>query len=334
MKVIRGLKHLKRPSRGSCVAIGVFDGVHIGHQKIIKAVVQAAREKGLASIVLTFDPHPSRILRPDSKTPSLISLDHRIKLIEKLGADILIVLKFTKAFASMPAEKFVKNILINKLGAREIVVGENFYFGRGGGSGARALTSLRASPEGERSNLKKRLLRRPFRPIRNDGRLQVNVIEPVKIAGSIVSSSRIRKLIIEGILREAEILLGRPVSVLGTVVSGARIGRCLGYPTANINPHHEVIPPSGVYAVKAGIDGRLYGGVLNIGTKPTFYAPRDMEPAIEVNIFGFNKHIYGRDIEVRFVKKLRDEIRFRKIEDLVAQIRKDTALARKILKGV
>ena len=317
MRIIRGLKHPKLPASGSCVAIGVFDGVHIGHQKIIKAVVRAAKEKGLASIVLTFDPHPSKILRPDSKTPSLISLDHRIKLIEKLGVDILIVLKFTKAFASMPAEKFVKNILINKLGAREIIVGENFYFGSGGGSGAKLLKKLSSlrGPKG-RSNLKA---------------FHVEVIAPVKIAGSIVSSSRIRKLIIEGRLREAEILLGRPVSVLGTVVSGARIGRRLGYPTANINPHHEVIPPSGVYAVKAKAGGGLYGGVLNIGRKPTFFAPRDMEPAIEVNIFGFNKHIYGRDIEVQFVKKLRDEIRFSKIEDLVAQIKKDTLLARKML---
>jgi riboflavin kinase / FMN adenylyltransferase len=311
MKVIRGLKHLKRPARGSCVAIGVFDGVHIGHRAVIRKAVGCGRKARLKSIVLTFDPHPAKVIGLRAAVPSLISLGHRIRLIEELGVDRLVVLNFTRALANLSPEKFVKDILISKMGVTSVFVGEDFYFGKKA-SGNTALLKRLAHKYG----------------------FSVSVVRPVKALGSIVSSSRVRRLIVSGRLDEAERLLGRPVSILGTVVGGARIARRLGYPTANINPHHEVIPPSGVYAVKARAGGRLYGGVLNIGTKPTFYAPRDMEPAIEVNIFGFNKRIYGRDIEVQFVKKLRDEIRFRKVEDLVAQIRKDTALARKVLKDV
>ena len=302
---------MKRPTRGTCVAIGVFDGVHIGHRAVIRKAVRCGRKTRAESIALTFDPHPAKVIGGHMAAPSLISLDHRIRLIGELGVDTLVVLSFTKVFANLSPEKFIKGILAEKLGAKSVFVGEDFYFGKKA-SGNAALLKKLAGKYG----------------------FAVCVVKPVKALRLVVSSSRVRRLIVSGRLNEAAKLLGRPVSVLGTVVSGARIGRRLGYPTANINPHHEVIPPSGVYAVKAGVDGRLYGGVLNIGTKPTFYAPRDMEPAIEVNIFGFNDHIYGRDIEVQFVKKLRDEIRFRKIDDLIAQIRKDTEVARRVLKGI
>jgi riboflavin kinase/FMN adenylyltransferase len=310
MRIIKGLKRMKPSAGGACVAIGVFDGVHIGHRAVIRKAVECGRRLRAESVALTFDPHPAKIVGRNAAVPSLISLDHRIRLIEGLGVDRIVILNFTRALADFLPEKFVKNILVEKLGARSVFVGEDFYFGRDN-SGNTALLKRLADKYG----------------------FSVIVVRPVKALGSIVSSSRVRRLIVSGLFNEASKLMGRPVSVLGTVVNGARIGRRLGYPTANVNPHHEVIPPSGVYAVNVRIGGRPYGGVMNIGAKPTFYAPRDMEPAIEVNIFGFNKRIYGRDIEIHFVKKLRDEIKFNRVEDLVAQIRKDAMIARKTLES-
>jgi len=295
-------------NRHSIVTIGVFDGVHIGHRKVIKAVVRRARSLRLKSIVVTFDPHPLKVIRPKYKVPSLISLDHRIRLVKELGADTVAILRFTETVADFRPEDFVKHILINKLGAREIFVGENFYFGKGARADAETLKAVAG----------------------NLG-IKVRIIKPVRIDGRIASSSAIRRLILKGDIRKAARFLGRPVSILGTVVSGSRFARVLGYPTANINPHHEAIPPFGVYAVMVNYNGRLYKGLLNIGTRPTFFSPRDKEPQIEVHIFGFNKSIYGRDIEVLFVKKLRDERKFASEKSLIQQIKKDEKAAKQIV---
>ena len=293
---------------GSIVTIGVFDGVHIGHKKIITDVVRRAHAMKLKSVAVTFDPHPFKVLNPRYKIPSLVSLKHRLRLIKELGIDTVAVLNFTKFVARLAPECFVKNILINKLGAKEIIVGENFYFGKGARSGAGALKRI-----GE------------------DLGLKVRIVKSVKKDGKVVSSSAIRRLITGGKLSAASELLGRSVSVLGTVVGGSRFARVLGYPTANINPHHEVIPPFGVYAVKVRFSNRLYRGMLNIGTQPTFFSSRDKEPKIEAHIFGFNKRIYGRDIEVLFVKKLRNEKKFTGETGLIRQIRKDEKAAKQIV---
>jgi len=310
MKVIYGLRGYRRSTEGAVLAIGVFDGVHIGHRKIIESAVGEAKKRKLKSVVLTFDPHPTRILHPDLRAQSLISLDHRIRLIERMGVDILVVLDFSQALADISAEDFARKILVGKFGAKELCVGDNFYFGRGGHAGALRLKQL--------------------------GRLygfRVNILKSIKVGRSVVSSSLIRKLIASGDLNKASRLLGRRVSVLGTVVGGVRLARELGYPTANLNPHHEVIPPSGVYAVLVNFQGRSYKGVLNIGLRPTFYAPRDREPAIEAHIFGFKKEIYGHDLEVFFVKKIRREISFDNKDDLVKQIKRDEKRAESILKS-
>jgi len=308
MKVIKGLHALKRPLKSSVLTIGVFDGVHVGHRKVIGKVVARAKKRGVKSVVVTFDPHPMKFLRPQNSTPSLISLDHRVRLIRSLGVDILVVVNFTGAVAGLSPREFVKNILADKLGAREIYVSDNFYFGRGAAAGIRELKALG----------------------RQFG-FSVHAVSPARAGGRIISSSLIRTLVTGGELKKAAVLLGRPVSVLGTVVSGARLARELGYPTANLNPHHEVIPPGGVYAVTVRYEGRLYRGVLNIGLRPTFYAPRDCEPAIEVHIFGFRGKVYGKDLEVFFMGKLRDERRFSGKADLVAQIAKDKKSAQALL---
>lgn len=309
MKVIKGLNRVQRFTEGSVVTIGVFDGMHIGHQLIIGKVASRAKELNLKSVVITFDPHPLKVLHPKSGVPSLISLDHRIRLIGELGVDILVILKFTKSIANLAPEQFVKNIMIDKIGIKEIYVGDNFYFGKGATAGIEVMRNLAG-----------------------DFNFKINIIKPIKIDGDIVSSSLIRKLIIKGDIVRALKFLARPVSILGTVVSGSRLARRLGYPTANINPHHEVIPPSGVYAVLVSFKNKLLKGVLNIGTRPTFYGPRDREPAIEVHIFNFDKRIYGKDLEILFIKKLRDEKRFKNIDDLVSRIRLDEKRARSILK--
>ena len=308
MKVIRGLHALQRPLKSSVLTIGVFDGVHVGHRKVIGTVVARAKKLGVKSVVVTFDPHPMKSLCPQNRTPSLISLDHRIRMVGSLGVDILVVVSFTEAVSGLSPGAFVKNILVDKLGVREMYVSDNFYFDKDAAAGVRELEALG----------------------RQFG-FSVHVVSPARSGGRIISSSLIRKLVTGGDLKKAARLLGRPVSVLGTVVSGARLARELGYPTANLNPHHEVIPPGGVYAVMVRYDDRLYRGVLNIGLRPTFYAPRDCEPAIEVHIFCFRGKVYGKDLEVFFMGKLRDERRFSGKADLVAQIEKDKKAALALL---
>lgn len=279
-------------------AIGVFDGVHLGHQEILKKAVRAASVIRAKSLAITFHPHPRELLNPHSKIPFLTSARHKSRLIEKAGIDFLLDLKFTKNIARMKAEDFIKDMLVDRLGIRAIVAGKDFLFGHKGSGSSGLLKAM-----GKRYAFK------------------VFVVEPLNIKGVQVSSTRIRRAIEEGGLKSASLMLGRPVSVLGTVVRGRKFGRRLGFPTANINPHHEAIPPSGVYAVDACIGDKKYAGILNIGTRPTFNVKR--EPTIELYIFKFNRDIYGKDVEIIFKYKIRNERRFRSPQELQRQIRKD-----------
>lgn len=293
----------------SVVTIGVFDGIHRGHAAVLRKVAQTAEKKGLQSIAVTFDPHPLKILYGKHSASSLISLKHRVRLIRELGIGRVFIVKFNKKIANMPPEKFIRDIIIRLLRAKEIFVGEDFCFGKGAGADAAKLRFI-----GKRLGIK------------------VSVVRHVKKRGRIISSSLIRDLVKTGRIDEVPVLLGRPYSILGTVVSGSKLARSLGYPTANINPHHEAIPTSGVYAVKVKFMGKFYKGVMNIGTRPTFYNHgKDKEPSLEVHIFDFDKRIYGTDLEVIFVKKLRDEKRFKTMESLIEQIKRDEIQARKVL---
>lgn len=310
MKVIYGIKGLHIAPGRSVVTIGVFDGVHIGHVSVIKKAIARARSEGLESVIITFDPHPLKTIRKRPGAPSLISLDHRIRLLRALSPDYIVVLRFSKALARQSPSYFAREVLAHRAGAKEVYVGEDFYFGKGAKAGPGELRKLgRALGFG------------------------VEVVPYVKIGASRVSSSLIRGLIAGGDLKKAGKLLGRTVSVLGTVTSGANLARELGYPTANLNPHHEIIPPCGVYAVLVRYGDKMLKGVLNIGLRPTFYAPRDREPAIEVHIFNFHKTIYGRELEVIFVKKIRDERRFPDRERLIARIEEDEKAAVAILRN-
>ena len=294
MKRIYDLYKIRRLT----AAIGVFDGVHRGHQKIFKRLVRESARFKTKSAVITFHPHPREVLNPAVKIPLLASLKHRIQLIGGLGIDFCIVIKFTRSLSMMKADEFIEKVLVNKLGVGTLVVGKNFLFG--------------ADRKGSFSTLKKISRYYGFRVIG---------VTPVKMEGSYISSTRTREAIEKGDLKKASLMLGRPVTVLGTVIKGRRLGRLLGFPTANISPHHEAIPPSGVYAADVRIRKRPYMGILNIGTRPTF--SEDREPTIELHIFNFRKNIYGKDVEITFRKKIRNEKRFLSVGALRRQVIKD-----------
>ncbi len=292
------------------MTIGVFDGLHRGHRKIAKTLIKKASHRGLSTLVITFDPHPANVLRPAVKVPLVISLQHRLRLLAEIGIDYALVMRFTGKLSRMSAGDFVKKILAG-IDIREIIVGRDFFFGK----------KRQGSPEA-------------LRRLSGFYRYRVSVVAGLRSSGKIISSTRIRSMILRGKLKKASRLLMRPVAILGTVIRGRRRGRIIGYPTANINPHHEAIPPSGVYVVKIKSGKKIYRGILNIGTRPTFAdcSRGGREPTIEVHIFNFDKPIYGRDLEIIFVRKIRNERRFSSPERLSAQIKKDEKRARRILR--
>jgi len=309
MKIIRGLENIKRHAGKTVCTIGVFDGVHLGHAFILRKTKSLARAHRSGSAVITFHPNPAKVLytRP---MPSLISLAHRLDLIGSFGIDECIVLNFTKSFSQMRPEDFVVNHLVRKLNVSRIVIGSDFRFGK--------------RKTGDIDILRAMAKRYDFK---------VNVVRPKKARGLVISSTLIRGLIKIGELSKAEKLLGRPVSILGTVVRGIKFARFLGYPTANINPHHEARPPSGVYAVEVRIADKRFGGVLNIGS---FFdkegsGTRQKDPKIEVHVFDCRKGLYDKDIQVSFVRKIRDESRFTSLTEAREAISQDVILARKVL---
>jgi len=292
--------------KDAILAIGIFDGVHIGHRRIINAAIREAKRRRKESVIITFDPHPSKVLKPHISVLSIMSTSHRLKLICALGADRCCVVKFDKKFSKLTPGDFAGKILASKFKASTVFIGSNFVFGKGNSGDALLLKKLG----------------------REYG-FEVKVVPMVKVGRNVVSSTAIRSRIIGGKLSEAARMLGRPVSIYGTVVSGKKRGRLLGYPTANIDPHHEAIPPAGVYAVWVRRGNRRYGGALFIGRRSTF---GEKEAVIEVHIFDFHEFIYREDIEVEFVKRLRGARKFTDHVKLIEQIKRDDILARKILK--
>lgn len=293
MEVIRGINKIKK-IRNAVVALGVFDGVHRGHKKILLAAARKACSIKGKSVVLTFWPHPR-------KQESLYSLEHRIKLIAELGIDVCIVASFDRKFAVIAAEDFVRDILFKAINARYVYIGSNFRFGKGAKGNIKTLQSLSG-----KYNFK------------------LNAFKMSRIRNKPISSTCIRALIKKGELANAARLLTRPVSILGTVIKGISLARRLGFPTANIDPHHEVIPPSGVYAVKVILDDKKLSGVCNIGTKPTFRIKGEKpQKHVELHIFDFNRNIYGKYLEIQFEKKIREESKFKTPLELIKQIKKD-----------
>lgn len=296
MQLIRNIKKIEN-IKSPITTIGNFDGVHIGHQQVLKAVKKRAQKLNLPSIVYTFEPHPLKVVAPHKGLLLLTTPEEKIKLIKASGIDYLILAKFTKEFASQHPKKFVANILVKQLRAKEIWVGHDYAFGKGRAGTIEYLRKL-----GEEFGFK------------------VNVIPAYKRRGAIVSSSKIRKYLIEGKVKEAAVFLGRPYTLSGKIVRGRNIGKHLGFPTANIAVHNELIPRDGIYAVHVLLGAKTYKGAANIGFAPTFHTKKR---AVEVHIIGFKGNIYGKKIKMEFVERLRGEKVFKSVSELAVQIRKD-----------
>ena len=294
------------------VSIGIFDGVHRGHRYLLDRMKKISAEIEGETVILTFWPHPRFVLNHEpEKLKYLSTLKGKQELLEACGMDHLIILPFSDKIRNMSACHFVEKVLVNSLHLHTLVMGFNHVFGKNG--------------EGD------------FKKIRECGsRLGFEVIrvEAKKINGKEVSSSLIREILWSGDVRQAEDLLGYPFFIFGRIVGGKRIGRSLGFPTANIRPddEHKLIPRDGVYAVRVFLSGRPYGGMLNIGIRPTVNHG-DLEKTIEVHVFDFHGDVYGQDVTVTFVDRIRDERKFDKIESLAQQLGRDKQTALKLLQG-
>lgn len=308
MKVLRTPDEAGTEITESCVTIGNFDGVHMGHQKLLCRTRQKAQVLGLSSVVVTFDPHPLRVL-VGAHTPPFITLTpQKLELIASLGLDYTLCLEFTKELARLEPEEFVKKFLIDALGMREMVIGYDYAFGRNRKGNYALLCDLGAC--------------HGFR---------IEQVGPVLIQDAIVSSSRIRDMVQAGLVWEVRPLLGRFYRVEGRVIPGRnRGGRLLGFPTANLQLKDELFPKTGVYAVWTEYQGRIRPAVVNIGFNPTF--GNDVL-SVEVHILDFNEDLYGRDVRVHFVQRLRSEQKFPDVQALISRIHEDINLARRILES-
>lgn len=311
MKVIYGTgSPNKFRSVPKVVAVGVFDGVHLGHQMLLRRVVHEARRSPMASVasaVVTFSFHPSHLFDSLKKIPHLTSLEHKISFIAACGIDYCYVIDFDRAFASMTPEFFIKDILLKKIGMASMYVGEDFMFGKGA-KGDKGLLQV----------LSRKL------------HFKLHVLKHHKIGNRIISSTFIRELVRNGRLNQAARLLGRYVSILGEVIKGEGHGAALGYPTANIKPHHEVMVPNGIYATHSVFRGKAFPSITYVGTRPTFRTEGSRR-SVESFLFDFKKNIYGFEMEIQFVKKIRDDKKFPSARELTKAIEQDVLSARKIL---
>ncbi len=292
----------------TALTVGAFDGIHLGHKALIQETLKTAQTLKIESALLTFDPHPRKVLQPQLKLKLLTTLEEKIKLIEKEGISNLIILPFTKSIAELSPELFVEKYLVDMLKVKTIIVGFNFYFGRGRTGNTELLKRL-----GEKYHF------------------SVNILPPVKIGNRTVSSTLIRELLLKGEVEEANSLLGRPYSLSGKVIPGKGRGKILGFPTANLFvTEDKLLPAQGVYAVWAYLEGQKYQGALNIGTNPTF---GEKSISIEVHLLDYNHNhpLYGKILEIHFVKRIRAEKKFDNVEKLKEQIQKDCKQIQEIL---
>jgi riboflavin kinase/FMN adenylyltransferase len=307
MRIVRTFEELPHVARDVCVAIGVFDGVHLGHQRVIAEARADAQAIGGTSVVLTFDPHPLRVLHPEKAPLLLTSTPHKLRLIERLNVDVCLLLTFDKPFSEQPPEQFVEALVRHCSRLHEICVGARFRFGHNRTGDARLIEKL-ASAHG----------------------YLAKEIAPVKLGEETISSTTIRQHVLHGRLDRAAAMLGRPFSILGAVEPGDARGRELGYPTANLNPNDEALPPNGVYAVRTLVGQERFDGVVNIGIRPTFES-RGHRSFVELHIFDLNRDLYGHELETSFIQKLRDERKFDSADALKRQIGADIREARSIL---
>jgi len=309
MELIKHIDKIEKPYKNAVITIGNFDGVHVGHQALFHEVIEKAESLNGTSIVMTFEPHPVRVLKQNGHLPLITLYEQKVELIENSGVDVLICIPFTKKFAEISAKEFVEDILLKSIGMKAIVVGKDYTFGK--------------NREGDIDLLKTYAKDWGFEVIVADW------IQTSKNGPGRISSTRTRELVMAGKVDEAQKLLGRYYQLRGIVTTGRdRGGKLLGFPTANINLHDELCPKNGVYAVTVDCMGGNFQGVANIGFSPTF---DDHIFSVEVHILDFNENIYGQKIRVNFVQRIRDEVKFSNISELSDEIKKDIVKARKIL---
>jgi riboflavin kinase/FMN adenylyltransferase len=308
MQVFDSIKDLVK-DKNTVLTLGTFDGIHSGHQQILNRLIDRSKQEGCRNLVITFHPHPRTVVSNNFNIKLLTTLDEKKVILEKIGIDNLLIINFTKEFASLTPREFIYQYLVKSIGVREIVLGHDHHFGKG--------------RDGNVDLLQK---------IGEDEGFSVSVVDAIYITDEIVSSTKIRNALNEGNIKKANALLGRDYSFTGTVVSGDRRGRELGYPTANIKlfSQEKLLPAIGVYAVNVLLDKEKYRGLLSIGNRPTFYDEGDL--VTEVYIYDFNQEIYGAKVTVELVERLRGEEKFNSAEELINQMNKDKENGLRILK--
>ena len=290
----------------SVVTVGVFDGLHIGHQAVIHHLLTQSEKFKLASVVLTFDPPPLAFLAPEKCPPALTTLPKKIEILERLGVDAVVFARFDAYLQQMSPDIFVQQVLLQRLHARQVIIGYDWQFGKGRSGNAEALKQLGKQHQ-----------------------FGVMIVGPIQLHGVPVHSTCIREAIASNNLDIVSELLGRRYSIMGEIVQGEGRGRQIGFPTANIDAGNQMLPPSGVYAIQAKLEGGMFNGVTNMGTRPTFDGEKFQ---IETHLFDFEKIVYGKKIEIFFIEKIRDERKFPNPEMLINQIKQDVVTAKAVLK--
>ncbi len=309
MIVINNLDEITRPFQRAVVTIGNFDGVHLGHQALFQEVIDKSKAIDGTSVAMTFEPHPMQVLKKNYQPPLITLLEQKIELIDRTGIDIMICIPFNRQFAALTPREFVEDILIRKIGMAAVVVGRDYSFGRHREGNVRLL--------------------RTFAELFDFEMIVADWIQRSETGADRISSTKIRELVMDGMVDEVRPMLGRFYQLRGTVTSGRnRGGRLLGFPTANLNLQDELCPKTGVYAVSVEWNNHTYDGVANIGWSPTF---DDHVFTVEAHILDFEENIYGQQIRVNFIKRIRDELKFSSIEELAEQIQKDVTETRHIL---
>jgi riboflavin kinase / FMN adenylyltransferase len=306
MEMLRSIPELSHLPGPLFLAIGVFDGVHLGHQAVISTSAEHARAANGTPVVVSFDPHPTKILQPKKAPHLLTATPHKIALIRTLGVRHLLIITFNRDFAATEPEDFVQQLVGRSKPLREICVGHEWSFGKNRRGNLELLTKLGTKFD-----------------------FNVVGIPPVTVNGEVVSSTTIRQAVESGDLEKAATMLGREYTILGTVVHGDDLGKKIGYPTANLSAHSEQFPPNGVYSVEAILDDERLPGVANLGLRPTMSSGKS-DRVLEIHLFDFERDIYGKDLELHFIRYLRPEKKFENVDALVRQIERDVQQARKL----
>ncbi|NLN60496.1 MAG: bifunctional riboflavin kinase/FAD synthetase [Deltaproteobacteria bacterium] len=307
MEIFKSPKDISSEFRDAYVTIGNFDGIHVGHRYIFNQIITEARSVNAKAVVITFEPHPKMVLHPERRPFYLIAtLEEKMALLEEIGIDAVFLIPFSLDYAQTTARAFICDVLWQHFRVKKVFIGHDYTFGRG--------------KEGNQELLEK---------FGKDLGFEVTVIDAVKVGDRIISSTLVRNLILAGEVKEAADCLGRPYNLGGTVVRGHQRGGDIGFPTANLEPEKVLIPRTGVYAAVVLLQDVRYAAVLNIGYNPTF---GDSEMTIEIHLLDFDGDIYGKALQVYFIDRLRDELRFPSAEELVRQIRQDIAIGKTLLK--